>query len=210
MELAALLLSLKLATTSSVLLLVIGLPLTYHISQSRNSLWSVAEAFFTLPMLLPPTVLGFYLLLAFAPLGLAFSFTGLLIASLISGMAFAFPSYLSGFRGVKREYLDNARVLGDGKWMTFYRVALPLAKEGVLTGFLLSFAHAMGEFGVVLMIGGNIPGVSRTLSISLYDQVSALDTASANRTALVLLGFSLVTITFISVLNSLRRRREWN
>jgi molybdate transport system permease protein len=190
----ALALSLKLGAASTAILCAFGLPFTYWLSRKSGAAVVFLEAFFSLPLVLPPTVLGFYLLLALGPLGLAFSFGGLLVASVLSGMPLALQSFLAAFRGVDRKYLENAWLLGEGEAGAFFRVAVPLAKEGLLTGAILAFAHALGEFGVVLMIGGNIPGVSRTFSLTLYDQVVSFDYAAANRTAGLLLACSLLSL----------------
>ncbi|RZA04641.1 MAG: molybdate ABC transporter permease subunit [Proteobacteria bacterium] len=202
MDLQAFALSLKIAGLSTLALAILGLPLAYWLALAKPRGGALLEALFSLPLVLPPTVLGFYLLLVLGPAGLAFTFTGLLIASVISGMPFALQSFLAAFRGVNQAYLENSYTLGEGPVATFWRVALPLGKEGLFTGLILSFAHALGEFGVVLMIGGNIPGVSRTLSLSLYDQVVAFDYAAANRTAGLLLGISVAALVAVSVLRA--------
>jgi molybdate transport system permease protein len=200
MDWPALFLSLRLASACAVLLALAGLPLTFFLSLSNRRRAAFLETLFSLPLVLPPTVLGFYLLLVLGPLKLAFSFWGLLIASLLSGMPFAFQSFLAGFRAIDRRYLERSWTLGEGNWRTLQRVAIPLAKEGIISGAILAFAHTLGEFGVVLMIGGNIPNVSRTLSIALYDQVESFEYGNANRTALILLVFSLVCMTAVSTL----------
>ena len=201
----ALYLSLKIAGASTVFLALVGLPFTYWLAGRPRAFTPFLEAFFSLPLVLPPTVLGFYLLLLLAPLGLAFSFPGLVIASVLSGLPLAFQSFLTAFRGVNNKYLENARLLGAGPPATFFRVAVPLAREGLLTGGILAFAHSLGEFGVVLMIGGNIPGVSRTLSLALYDQVAAFDYAAANRTALFLLLCSAASLGLVAYLKARAR-----
>jgi molybdate transport system permease protein len=208
MDWQALLLSLKLASSSTAALLALGLPFTYWLSRRQSRWVNAVEAVFSLPMVLPPTVLGFYLLLVLGPWGWAFSFGGLFLASFLSGMPFAFQSFLAGFRSVNKVYLDNSRSLGESEIFTFLRVAIPLAFESIASGAILSFAHALGEFGVVLMIGGNIPGVSRTLSLSLYDQVSAFDYRAANQTALLLLLFSAAASFALSLLRAKERRHE--
>ena len=161
----------------------------------------LVEAFLSIPMVLPPTVLGFYLLLVLGPLHLAFSFYGLLIAAILSSLPFALQSFLAAFRSVDRGYIERSWSLGENNWMTFIRVAVPLAKDGIISGVVLAFAHTLGEFGVVLMIGGNIPGVSRTLAISLYDQVESFNYHDANITASVLL---LVSVCAMLLVSSLR------
>lgn len=206
MDWQALFLSLRLESTCTLLLVLVGLPLSFFLSQSELFWVEFLETFFSLPMVLPPTVLGFYLLLALGKTGLAFTFTGLLIASVLSSMPFAFQSFLAAFRSIEREYLERSWTLGEGQWMTLFRVAIPLAREGIISGAILAFSHTLGEFGVVLMIGGNIPGVSRTLSIALYDQVESFNYADANRTAFVLLSVSIVSMTVVSKLRKTARR----
>lgn len=206
-EWPALILSLKVAAVSSALLALGGLPLTFWLSRQARPGWLLFETLFALPLVVPPTVLGFYLLLLLGPLGLAFSFSGLVIASVIAGIPLALQSFLVAFRGIEKKYFENASLLGAGASGIFFRVALPLAKEGILSGLILSFAHALGEFGVVLMIGGNIPGVSRTLSIALYDEVVGFNFAGANRTAAVLLSFSLASLAGVALLKARGRAR---
>ncbi|MCS6946859.1 MAG: molybdate ABC transporter permease subunit [Steroidobacteraceae bacterium] len=207
MDWEALALSVRLATGTMLVLLVLGLPLAYWLSQTRWRGRFLLEALVALPIVLPPTVLGFYVLLAIgpsSPIGrayeslagarLPFTFEGLLIASVLYSLPFAVQPFASGFAAVDRRLLEASACLGRGSCATFFRVALPLAWPGVLTGMVLSFAHTLGEFGVVLMIGGNIPAVTRTISIAIYDDVQALDYAAANETALVLLVFSLAVL----------------
>ncbi|MDD5348699.1 MAG: molybdate ABC transporter permease subunit, partial [Chthoniobacteraceae bacterium] len=168
----------------------------------------LVEAVVALPIILPPTVLGFYVLMAIgphSPLGeayeavtgarLPFSFQGLLLASVLYSLPFAVQPFAAALATVDRRLIEASWCLGVGRLATFFRVTLPLAWPGVLTGIVLSFAHTIGEFGVVLMIGGNLPGVTRTISISIYDQVQAIDYASANRTSLLMLVFSFVVLT---------------
>ena len=211
-------LTLKLAVWVAVILLVIGLPIAYWITYARWRWKFLIEAVVALPLVLPPTVLGFYVLVALgprSPLGqaylswtgstLPFTFKGLLIASVLYSLPFAVQPFAAAFSAVDTELLEAAAVLGASKLHTFFRIILPLSTAGVVTGLTLSFAHTLGEFGVVLMVGGNIPGVTRTLSILIYDDVQALDYAAAYRTALVLLLFSFVILALVYGLN----RRVW-
>jgi molybdate transport system permease protein len=167
-----------------------------------------------LPMVLPPTVLGFYVLVALgphSPLGrswqsltghtLAFTFEGLLIGSIIYSLPFAVQPFAASFSSVDPKLVAASATLGASPLRTFFRVILPLSFPGVVTGAALSFAHTMGEFGVVLMVGGNIPGVTRTVSIDIYDKVQALDYASANHTALLLLAISFLVLSLVYGLN---------
>ena len=219
MILQALGLTLRLAVLVSVLLMAIGLPLGYWLSFSRWRWKFVIEAVVSLPIVLPPTVLGFYVLVAIGPLSpfgrwyhaitggsLAFTFRGLVIGSVLYSLPFAVQPIAAAFSSVDRKLLDASATLGASHWRTFWRIVLPLGFPGVLTGFVLSFAHTLGEFGVVLMIGGNIPGATRTVSILIYDQVQSLNYAAANRAALLLLVLCFVLLT---TLYRLRRTSNW-
>src|SRR6266540_4857535 len=203
MDWTALWLSVRLATATTVVLLVVGIPIAYWIVFSPRRWKVVIEAVVALPLVLPPTVLGFYVLVAIGPLGpvgraysriaghgLAFTFEGLLVASVLYSLPFAVQPFSAEFASVDRRLLEASWSLGASRLVTFRRIVLPLSTRGLITGIVLSFAHTLGEFGVVLMVGGNLPGVTRTVSISLYDAVQSLDYAAAHQTALVLLGFS--------------------
>lgn len=211
---SALLLSLKLAATTSLLLLLIGLPLARWIAFSRNRLKFIVEAVVALPIVLPPTVLGFYLLVALgprSPLGamwirwtghpLAFSFTGLVIGSVLYSLPFAVQPFAASFASVDPALLHASSTLGASSLRTFRQIVLPLSMPGIITGIALSFAHTLGEFGVVLMIGGNIPGVTQTVSIAIFDHVEALEYSAANHAALLLLGLSFVLLAFVYSIN---------
>jgi molybdate transport system permease protein len=206
----------RLATLTALILTIIGVPVALWITFSQRRWKFLLEAVLGLPLILPPTVLGLYLLIAFGNgtvLGrwferltggtLAFTFSGLVVSSVLYSMPFAVQPMVAGFRGVDRRLIDAARTLGAERWKVYSQIVLPLAWPGLLTGVMLSFAHTVGEFGVVLMVGGNIPGATRTLSIDIYDQVQALDYAAANQTALVLLLFSY---TLLCVVYGLNRR----
>lgn len=212
-------LTIRLALVVTVLLVIIGLPLAYWIAFSRWRWKFIVEAIVALPIVLPPTVLGFYVLIALGhrgPLGLwwesitghtlAFTFEGLVIGSVLYSMPFAIQPFASSLSSVDANLIAASAVLGASKLRTFWRVMLPLSISGLLTGIALTFAHTMGEFGVVLMVGGNIPGVTRTLSINIYDQVQNLDYASANTTALVLIVIAFVLLSLVYSLN----RRFWS
>lgn len=200
-------LSLRLSACTMLVLVVFGLPLAYWLANTRWRGKFLIEAVVALPIVLPPTVLGFYVLMAIGPLSplgrfyefilghrLPFTFQGLLVASVLYSLPFAVQPFTSGFAAVDRRMMEASWCLGVGKLATFFRIALPLAWPGVLTGMVLSFAHTIGEFGVVLMIGGNIPGQTRTVSISIYDEVQALNYAAANQTSLALLVFSFAVL----------------
>jgi molybdate transport system permease protein len=204
----------KLASLVSLLLLVFGLPLAYWIAYSRWRWKFLVEAVVALPLVLPPTVLGFYVLVAIgaqSPIGrwyqhwtghsFAFSFQGLLIASVLYSLPFAVQPFAVAFSQVDRNLLAASSVLGSSRTQTFFRIIMPLSLTGILAGVILSFAHTVGEFGVVLMVGGNIPGVTRTISIDIYDRVQDLDYATANQTALLLLAFSFVVLSGVYAAN---------
>lgn len=219
----ALLLSLKLALCVSAVLLAIGMPLAYWLAQSQWRGKFLLEAIMALPLVLPPTVLGFYLLVAMGPRGplgkfwqicfghgLAFTFKGLVLASVLYSFPFAVQPLLASFESVDRKLLDASAVLGAGKLRSFFRVILPMSIPGVVTALVLSFAHTMGEFGVVLMVGGNLPGVTRTVSIDIYDHVQSLEYADANRLALILLAISFSVLAIVYALNRRVGRRLWS
>jgi molybdate transport system permease protein len=204
-------LSLRLSACTTLVLVAFGLPLAYWLANTRWRGKFLIEAVVALPIVLPPTVLGFYVLMAIGPLSplgqfyeslfghrLPFTFQGLLVASVLYSLPFAVQPFTSGFAAVDRRIAEASWCLGVSKLATFFRVALPLAWPGVLTGMVLSFAHTIGEFGVVLMIGGNLPGVTRTVSISIYDEVQSLNYAAANHTSLALLlfAFAVLAITY--------------
>lgn len=204
----ALLVSARLAALTTGILLVLAVPTAAWLAFSRRRWTVVVEALVALPLVLPPTVLGYYLLVALgarSPVGrwweeltgspLAFSFSGLLVASVLYSLPFAVQPLLAAFAGVDQRLLEASAVLGRSWPSTVLRVVLPLSKAGLATAAVLTFAHTVGEFGVVLMVGGNIPGETRTASISVYDSVQAFDGATAARTSLLLLAFSLVVLT---------------
>ena len=216
MDWEALWLTARLAALVAAILLLVSLPLAYWITFSRRRWTFLVESVVSLPLVLPPTVLGFYLLVSFgaqSPLGqfwlawtgrtLAFTFEGLVVASLIYSLPFAVQPIAAAFSQVDPTLREASATLGAAPLRTFTRIILPLSKQGVLAGVILSFAHTVGEFGVVLMVGGNLPGVTRTVSISIYDQVQTLQYSEANRTALFLLAFSF---TVLLVVHGLRRR----
>ncbi|PYR44417.1 MAG: molybdate ABC transporter permease subunit [Acidobacteria bacterium] len=213
MDWTALWLSVRLASATSAALLVGGVPLAYWIVFSPRRWKYVVEAIVALPLVLPPTVLGFYVLIAIGPLspigrayarvaghGLPFTFEGLLIASMLYSLPFAVQPFSAEFAAVDRRLLEASWSLGVSRAETFRRIVLPLSVRGLVTGIVLSFAHTLGEFGVVLMVGGNLPGVTRTVSISIYDAVQSLDYALASRTSLVLLVVSFAILTAVYAL----------
>ncbi len=219
--LEAILLTLKLAFITSGLLLLIALPLAWFLAKWQSKAKPLVMSILALPLVLPPTVLGFYLLIAFSPqsaLGqgwqsltgsnLAFSFEGLVLGSVIYSLPFALQPLYSGFSQLDNRYLDVAKTLGFSATEAFIKIVLPLSKAPIVVALGLSFAHTIGEFGVVLMIGGNIPGETQVLSIALYEQVEALEYSSAHNLALALLIFSFVMLAALYRFNGITRSDE--
>jgi molybdate transport system permease protein len=218
MDWTALALSLRLATLVAAMLLVIGLPIAYWLAFSSWRWRFVCESFVALPLVLPPTVLGFYVLVALgarSPVGrawmawtghgLAFTFEGLVLGSILYSLPFAVQPMTASFAQIDRTLLEASAILGVGRLRTFRRIVMPLSVDGIVTAGVLAFAHTLGEFGVVLMVGGNVPGVTRTVSIAIYDDVQALNLAAAHQTALVLLLFSLGALSTVYAI----RQKPW-
>jgi len=211
-------LTLQLAAVVSAILFGLGLPIAYWIAFSRWRWKFLVEAAVALPIVLPPTVLGFYVLVALgsrSPLGrwwqsltghtLAFTFAGLVIGSILYSLPFAVQPFAASFSSVDRKLMAASATLGASPFRTFSRVVLPLSVPGLITGTALSFAHTMGEFGVVLMVGGNIPGLTRTVSIDIYDKVQTSNYSAANETALLLLMLAFAILSFVYAVN----RKVW-
>jgi molybdate transport system permease protein len=209
-------LTLMLAAGTTLVLAVLGLPLAYWLATSQRAWRPIVDAAVAVPLLLPPTVLGFYFLMSTGPESLTgrvyerlvggtipFSFTGVLAASVLYNLPFAVRPFAAGFASVDPRLVEAARCLGASRVRAFIRVVLPLSWPGVLTGLVLAFAHTVGEFGVVLMVGGNIPGVTRTIALAIYDDVQALDYAAANEASLLLLIFA---VAVLSLTYALQRR----
>lgn len=201
-DLQAALVTLRLAGITTVILLLICSPLAWWLSRTRSRVGLVVEAVVALPLILPPTVLGFYLLLLLGrqgPLagGLAFTFTGLVVGSVVYSLPFVVQPLQDAFRAVDQQALEVAATLGAGPWDRFWNVALPLARPGYLTAAVLGFAHTVGEFGVVLMIGGSIPGETRVLSIAIYEHVEAMEVVRAHAVAGGLLVFSFALLLLV-------------
>jgi molybdate transport system permease protein len=209
----------KLATLTSLTLLIIGLPIAYWLTYSKWRWKFLIESIVALPLVLPPTVLGFYILIAIgphSPIGrfytdlvghpLPFSFQGLILASILYSLPFAVQPFATAFEQVDRKLIEASWTLGLSKLKTFYRLILPLSTAGLITGIVLSFAHTLGEFGVVLMVGGNIEGITRTVSIEIYDEVQALNYAAAAKTSALLLLVSYTVLLLVYAMN----RRVWS
>lgn len=207
-------LTFKLAAITTVLLLLIGVPLAYRLSRMRSRLKPWVEALISMPIVLPPTVLGFYLLLAFSPgsgfgnwlyqlsgLRLVFTFEGLVLGSIIYSLPFMVQPIQAGFEAFPKQLSEASYVLGKSRRETFFRIILPNIKPSLISGTVLAFAHTIGEFGVILMIGGNIPGETRVASIAIYDEVEGMNYAMANKYALVLIGFTFGILLLVYALN---------
>jgi molybdate transport system permease protein len=218
MDWTAIELSVRLATLVTVVLVVVGVPIAYWLTFSSWRGKFVFEAIVALPLVLPPTVLGFYLLVALgsrSPIGrawtawtghpLAFTFEALVIASILYSLPFAVQPVASSFAQIDRALLEASATLGAGRLRTFWRIVVPLSLDGIVAGAVLAFAHTLGEFGVVLMVGGNLPGITRTVSISIYDDVQSLNMAAAHQTALALLIFSFLALSAVYAL----LRKPW-
>jgi len=200
----------KLATSATLILLIIGLPIAYFLAFYRFRIKAVVEALISMPMVLPPTVLGYYMLVAYSPqnvfgswlqrvfdVRLAFSFEGILIASAVFGLPFMVQPLQNGLMQLPNSFREASYTLGKSKTTTFFKVLLPNIKPSIITAIALTFAHCIGEFGVVLMVGGNMPGETRVASIAIYDEVQALNYKTANQYSFILFIVSLVILTVI-------------
>jgi molybdate transport system permease protein len=218
MDWSAIALSLRLAAVVSAVLLVIGIPIAYWLTFSSWRWKFFVESMVALPLVLPPTVLGFYVLVALgsrSPVGrawtawtghgLAFTFEALVIASILYSLPFGVQPIAASFAQIDRTLLEASAMLGASRLRTFVQVVVPLSIDGILAGVVLTFAHTIGEFGVVLMVGGNLPGVTRTVSIAIYDDVQSLNFAAAHQTALALLAFSFAALSGVYAL----LRKPW-
>ena len=209
-----LLLSVHLAAVTMLILIVLGTPLAWWLSRTRSRIRPAIQAIVALPIVLPPTVMGFYLLVVLGPYGaigrwwveatgdaLTFSFAGLVIASCIYSLPFAVQPLQSAFESLGNKELEAARTLGASKLDAFFSIAVPLSAHGFISAAVLAFAHTLGEFGVVLMVGGNIPGETRVVSIAIYDHVESIDYASAHQLSIVLVVFAFAVLLSMFLLN---------
>lgn len=216
------LLTFKLAGITTIILLFIGIPLGYFLAQTESKFKPVIESIVSMPLVLPPSVLGFYLLLAFSPtnsfgawldstfdLRLVFSFEGLVLASVIFSLPFMVHPIQSGFSALGKSLSEAAYVLGKSKLETLWYVLLPNIKPALLTGVVITFAHTVGEFGVVLMIGGNIAGETKVASIAIYDEVEALNYSLANQYAFTLFVISFIILLFVYAINKSMFKSEF-
>lgn len=217
MEFGPLWLSIQLATVTAIVLIVLGTPLAWWLSQTKSRWQPVVQAIVAMPIVLPPTVLGFYLLVLLGPRGtfggwwvqltgdaLTFSFLGLVIASCVYSLPFAVQPLQNAFEALSKKTLEAAWTLGASKVDAFFSVAVPLSMRGFISAIVLSFAHTLGEFGVVLMVGGNIQGKTRVVSIAIYDHVETLNYTAANQLSLLLVGFAFVVLFGMFLFN-----RRW-
>ena len=207
-------LTLQLAAVTVLVLLVIGIPISWWLAHTRTQLRPVFEAVIALPLVLPPTVLGFYLLIILGPNGwigkpieamsgshLSFTFTGLVIASTFYSLPFVVQPLYNAFEAIGKDPLEAAWTLGASKWNAFWTVASPMALRGYITAIVLGFAHTLGEFGVVLMVGGSIPGKTKVLSIEIYDRVETLDYSHAHLLSAGLLSFTFLVLLSVYYIN---------
>lgn len=217
-----LILTFKLALVTTLLLLIIGIPLAYWLAFGRSRLKPIVETLVSMPLVLPPTVLGFYFLIAFSPnqafghwldqwlgIRLVFSFSGLVLASMIYSLPFMVHPISSGLAGSQPSLREAAYLMGYSKWQTLFKVLLPNIRPALLTAIVLSFAHTVGEFGVVLMIGGNIPGKTKVASIAIYDEVEAMNYAGANTYSLILFLTTFTILLMVYLLNGGYLKRFW-
>lgn len=222
MDWAPIILTFKLALVTTVILLLLSIPLSYWLSISKSRFKPVIETLVSMPLVLPPTVLGFYFLLAFSPgnsfglwlnewlgLKLVFSFTGLVLASVIYSLPFMVHPIQSGLESLSTTLSEAAYVMGKTKSETLFQVLLPNIKPSILTGIVLAFAHTVGEFGVVLMIGGNIPGETKVASIAIYDEVEAMNYGAANFYSIVLLVITFSILLTVYLVNGGYLKRFW-
>lgn len=217
-----LILTFKLAFVTTLILLVVSIPLAYWLSHSKTKIKPIIETLVSMPLVLPPTVLGFYLLIAFSPsnafgnwlnewlgIRLIFSFEGLVFASIIYSLPFMVHPIQSGFSNLSSSLKEASYVLGKSKFTTLFKVLLPNIKTSLLTGIVLAFAHTVGEFGVVLMIGGNMPGKTKVASIAIYDEVEALNYSAANTYSLILFALTFIILLTVYLINGGYLKRFW-
>lgn len=217
-----LILTLKLAVVTTLILFVLAIPLAYWLAYSRSRLKPIAEALVSMPLVLPPTVLGFYFLVAFSPrnafggfleshlgLQLIFSFPGLVLASVLYSLPFMVHPIQAGLSSLSPSLREASYLMGNSKFRTLLRILLPNIRPALLTGIVLSFAHTVGEFGVVLMIGGNIPGLTRVASIAIYDEVEALNYGAANVYSAILFITTFLILLLVYLVNGGYLKRFW-
>ena len=221
-EWSPIILSFKLAAITTVILLILSIPLAYWLSYTKSYVKPVIETLVSMPLVLPPTVLGFYLLIAFSPsnafgqfldntfnLRLVFSFEGLVFASILYSLPFMVHPIQSGFNNLPYNFTEASFVMGKSRMVTLFKVLLPNIKSSILTGIVLAFAHTIGEFGVVLMIGGSLPEETRVASIAIYDEVESLNYVSANIYSLILFSITFIILLTVYITNGGYMKRFW-
>ncbi|MBP7359466.1 MAG: molybdate ABC transporter permease subunit [Prevotella sp.] len=209
----------KLATLTTTILLLLGLPIAYILAYKHFRFKSIVESLISMPMVLPPTVLGFYVLVAYSPqnafgkflettlhLRLAFSFEGILVASIIFSLPFMVQPLINGFELIPKSYCEAAYTLGKSPFTTFMKILIPNIRSSILTGVAMTFAHCIGEFGLVIMVGGNMPGETRVASVAIYDAVQLMDYTTANKYALILFLISLAILSLIYGFNGKKKK----
>jgi molybdate transport system permease protein len=219
-EFAPFLLTFRLSLTTTIFLLIIGVPLAYWLAYSRRRYKVIVEALVAMPIVLPPSVLGFYLLLAFSPenafgswldeyfdLRLVFTFPGLVIASILYSLPFMVQPIQAGFQQLPLSLREASYTLGKSRFTTAVRVLIPNIKTSMITGAILAFAHTIGEFGVVLMVGGNIPNETKVISIAIYDEVEAMNYDKANLYSIIMLAFTFIVLVSVFIINHHQRRK---
>lgn len=210
----------KLASLTTLILFFIGLPISYLLAYSEFRLKTMLEALLSMPLVLPPSVLGYYILVAYSPrywfgdfldrilnVRLAFSFEGILIASVIFSLPFMIQPLQNGLKALPQQLREASYTLGKSKTVTFFHVLLPNIRPSIITALALTFAHSIGEFGMVLMVGGNMPGKTRVASVAIYDEIQSLNFDAANQYAMVLFAISFILLVFIYSIN--RKREVW-
>jgi len=208
LNLSPFILSFKLAGLTTIILFIISLPLSWYLSQTSSKIKPVLEAITALPIVLPPSVLGFYILVVFAPLNLAFTFTGLVIASCFYSMPFMVQPLQSGFESLNKNMLEASYVSGKSKLVTIFRVALPNMKPSLITALIITFAHTVGEFGVVLMIGGSIPDETKVASVAIYEMVEIMDYKNAHIYSGIMVGISFLVLLSVYIFNGRQSRNR--
>ena len=206
-DFAPFVLSFKLAAVTTLLLFILCLPLAWYLSQTNSTLKPFVETFSALPIVLPPSVLGFYLLITLAKIELAFTFTGLVVASCIYSLPFMLQPLQSGFESLNKNILEASYICGKGKLETIFKVALPNMKASLLTALIITFAHTVGEFGVVLMIGGSIPDETKVASIAIYEFVEIMDYKSAHIYSAIMLLMSFLVLLSVYIFNQKQKKK---
>jgi len=208
LELSPFILSFKLASLTTIILFIISLPLSWYLSQTKSKIKPFLEAITALPIVLPPSVLGFYLLVIFAPINLAFTFKGLVIASCFYSMPFMVQPLQNGFNSLNKNILEASYISGKSKLTTIFRIALPNMKSSLVTALIITFAHTIGEFGVVLMIGGNIPDETKVASVAIYEMVEIMDYKNAHIYSAIMVGISFLVLLSVYIFNGRQSRNR--